>query len=179
MRIERSRALWRETSGSEVAEAALVLPIFLLVLIGIFWFGRVYNVYATINYAAMQGARTAAARTCASCGNSAYQNDATPVVAVIAQALQASKLDIGQAQAVPPPAYCMCGDCSMTVNCAKVGGAASPNVCVQFNVQLNSSNGAAGCGVAVTFQYPYNLLLPFVSVSQITLNSQAQTVGEF
>jgi len=177
--MHRWKSIVGETGGSEVAEAALVLPIFLLLLIGIFWLGRVYNVYATINYAAMDGARTAATRSCASCGNQAYQNDATPVVNVISADLQASRLDITQAQSVPPPAYCMCGDCGTTPSCARVGGAPSSNVCVQFNVQLSSTNGSAGCGVAVTFKYPYNLLLPFVSISQITLQSQAQTVGEF
>lgn len=184
--MRKAKAIFDQTAGAEVAEAALVLPIFFLLLIGIFWLGRVYNVYATINYAARQGARVAASRSCASCGdankpgNSGYSNDAAPVVDAISQVLQAANLDINQAKAISPPAYCACGgSCSTTVSCAKVGGSSSPNVCVQFNVQLNPSNGAAGCGVSVTFQYPYNVPLPFVSVNSITLTSQAQTVGEF
>ena len=31
------------TTGSEIAEAALVLPIFFLIMLGIYWFGRAFN----------------------------------------------------------------------------------------------------------------------------------------
>jgi Flp pilus assembly protein TadG len=173
------KSLFRQTAGAEIAEAALVLPIFLLLLLGIFWFGRAYNVYATINFAAREGARVAAARTCASCGNTGYATDATPVVTAIGQALQASNLDITQAKAVTPT-YCPCGgSCATTVSCAPVGGGVSPNVCVQFNVQLNAADANVGCGVVVTFQYPYNVVLPFMNIRKLDLQSQVQAVGEF
>jgi Flp pilus assembly protein TadG len=53
------------TTGSEIAEAALVLPILFMLLLGIYWFGRAFNVYATINHAAREGARVAVAQSCA------------------------------------------------------------------------------------------------------------------
>ena len=51
-------------AGSEIAEAALVVPIFFMLMIGIYWFGRAFNVYSTINHAAREGARAATAQTC-------------------------------------------------------------------------------------------------------------------
>jgi uncharacterized iron-regulated membrane protein len=53
--------------GSEIAEAALVIPIFFMIMLGIYWFGRAFNTYATINHAAREGARLAVAQTCATC----------------------------------------------------------------------------------------------------------------
>ena len=63
------------TTGSEIAEAALVLPIFFLIMLGIYWFGRAFNTYATINHAAREGARVGVAQTCATCGNATAVTD--------------------------------------------------------------------------------------------------------
>ena len=49
------------TAGAEIAETAVVLPLLFTVLLGIFFFGRAYNIYGTITQAAMQGARAAVA----------------------------------------------------------------------------------------------------------------------
>ncbi|MBV9573844.1 MAG: pilus assembly protein, partial [Acidobacteriales bacterium] len=46
----------RETSGQEIAEAALVLPMLFLLFLGIFWVARAYNIYATVTQAARAGA---------------------------------------------------------------------------------------------------------------------------
>src|SRR5580704_2962396 len=56
------------TIGSEIAEAALVIPIFFMVMLGIYWFGRAFNTYATINHAAREGARLGIVQGCATCG---------------------------------------------------------------------------------------------------------------
>ena len=58
-----------ETVGAEIAEAAVVLPLVFMLILGIYWFGRAYNIYATITHAAREGARAATAQTCATCGN--------------------------------------------------------------------------------------------------------------
>src|SRR5271170_1188727 len=98
------------TTASEIAEAAIVLPIFFLVLLGIYWFGRAFNTYATINHAAREGARIAVAQTCATCG--ASPNSApTPaaVASTVTQTMQASSVDptqIIQYPATPTPANC-------------------------------------------------------------------------
>ena len=57
--MDRLKRIIAETGGSEIAEAALVIPIFFLVLLGIYWFGRAFNTYATINHAAREGALAA------------------------------------------------------------------------------------------------------------------------
>ena len=67
--IERCwQRLWSETLGQDIVEAALVFPILFTILIGIFWLGRAYNIYSTINQAARVGALAAASQTCGSCG---------------------------------------------------------------------------------------------------------------
>ena len=58
-----------ETVGAEIAEAAIVLPLVFMLLLGIYWFGRAYNAYATITHAAREGARAATAPTAALLGN--------------------------------------------------------------------------------------------------------------
>ena len=36
--------LSRETRGQEIAEAALVLPIVFMLMLGIFWFGQAFSI---------------------------------------------------------------------------------------------------------------------------------------
>ena len=55
-------------AAMEMVEFAVVLPILMVMLLGIMSFARAYNVYTTITYAAQEGARVAAASTCATCG---------------------------------------------------------------------------------------------------------------
>jgi Flp pilus assembly protein TadG len=173
-----------ETTASEVAEAALVLPIVFMILMGILWFGRAYNVYATITQAAQAGARLAATNNCATCGNDSYQANPGPVTTAISQTLQASKLDPTKvSNPSPTPVFCSCGNpnCTTPVACAPVL-AGQPQVCIQFNVQLDPTIAAPGsCGVAVSFQYPYQFYFPFTSLNlqQINLNAQVRMKGEY
>lgn len=152
------RFILRETSGAEIAEAAVVLPVLFIVIMGLFYFGRAYNIYGTITQAAQQGARAAVVTQCATCGN------ATPTADVIATnyvgpALQASHLD--PTIVVPGPGIptaCQCGSvgCGSTVACDPLGIGATPSICVQQNVILtNPANATQSCGTSVTFQYPY------------------------
>ena len=62
------RRSWRECGAAEIAEAAFVLPLLFVFVLGIFQFGRMYLVYSTIQRAAMEGARAAAGSRCATCG---------------------------------------------------------------------------------------------------------------
>ena len=54
--MSRLKKIVTATTGSEIAEAALVIPIFFMIMLGIYWFGRAFNTYATINHAAREGA---------------------------------------------------------------------------------------------------------------------------
>src|SRR5271157_6473486 len=94
-RITTVARIWRglagETRAAEVAEAAAVLPLMFMVLLGIFWFGQAFSIYGTITRAAQEGARAGAAPQCSTCaaGNGAALNASNAVQA----ALAAAKLD--------------------------------------------------------------------------------------
>ena len=61
--------LLHDASGAEIAEAAVILPLLFMLLFGIMWFARAFNIYTTVNRAARQGALAEAANNCATCGN--------------------------------------------------------------------------------------------------------------
>ncbi len=156
------RRLWRETRGSEIAEAAAVLPLMFMMLLGIFWFGQAFSIYGTITRAAQDGARAGAAPYCSTCtsANSASQNAYNAVEA----ALVAAKLDASNAQYPPSTTLNACATGGGTVAC----GGASSKVCIQTGVQLsNTTGGATGvCGISVSFQYPFQFWLPFTSLNK-------------
>ena len=171
----------RGTTASEIAEAALVLPLAFMMLLGIYWFGRAFNVYATINHAAREGARAAVAQTCATCGNASML--ATSVATVVTQAMQASNVDPGQAQAYNP--YNSNAQfCTGVVQCTAVpvGATSSGIVTVCNEVQLTPPALIPPvCGVSVSFQYPYQMSLPFTSLNQqqFLLKANVQMKGEY
>lgn len=175
--------LIRGTNGSQIAEAALVMPIVFFIFLGIFWFGRAFNIYATINHAAREAARQAATSSCALCGNVDDSLNADPIATVVAKALQASKLDPTQVSQVTPT-FCTCGNltCATQVQCATVS-AGQPQVCVQFNVQLNPLATTPGsCGVSVAFRYPYQFYFfsptTYFQPYQSYLSTQVQAKSE-
>src|SRR6266550_5580313 len=94
--------------GAEIAEAALVLPLVFMFLLGIVWFGRAFQIYSAITQAAQQGAITAARPACGTCGNS-FPNDPQVKDAVYA-VTDASNLDrnlITQNPPSPMPTFCL------------------------------------------------------------------------
>jgi Flp pilus assembly protein TadG len=184
--MRRLKKIVTGTTGSEIAEAALVLPILFMLLLGIYWFGRAFNVYATINHAAREGARAGTASTCATCGTPNSPLTADGVAAQVKQSLEASHLV--PAQVAPPaslPVRTACGT-NAPVACSAVAGG-NPQVCVRFNVNLQPSaslspgSGTPACGVAVEFQYPYQFSFPFTSLNMqtITLSAGVQMAGEY
>jgi Flp pilus assembly protein TadG len=186
MKILSLRKIATGTTASEIAEAALVIPIFFMIMLGIYWFGRAFNTYATINHAAREGARVGIVQTCAMCGTPNGQPLVTTIGTRVAQALQASSLDPTQATTAGEPlARPACG--GGTTSCKSPTGVGQPNICVYYNVQLQPTatlpvnGGAPGCGVAVQFQYPYQFYLPFTSLNmqQIMLNAGVQMAGEY
>ena len=176
--MRKLRRLFFETSGAEIAETAAVLPLLFTVLLGIFFFGRAYNIYGTITQAAIQGARAAVAPTCATCTNQTLTADqiATNVVGPV---LQASHLDNTRVQPLSSTA-CACGSvgCGTTVACDPAGLSATPSICVQQNVSITGSGSSTEqCGTSVAFQYPYGFNLPFQSFT-LQLKATAQMRGE-
>jgi Flp pilus assembly protein TadG len=62
------RWLWQDR-GAQIAEFAAVAPMLVMVIFGILWFGRAFNIYTTINRAARAAAEAKVLHTCATCLN--------------------------------------------------------------------------------------------------------------
>src|SRR5215831_19794435 len=148
--IRHLRTLAYDNRGAEIAEAAAVLPLMFLFLLGIFWFGQAFSIYGAITRAAQDGARAAAAPYCATC--SSANTPATNAVNAVNTSLRASKLDPARLQApTSPQTFTACSGAS--TGCTTVAGS---NVCVQAPVQIsNTSGGSTVCDVSVSFQYPF------------------------
>ena len=136
---------FKEESGAELVEAAVVIPILLMLLLGIVSFGRAWNVYQTITRAAREGAKQAVLTPCADAtycpgattytANDIWTNFVNPV-------LDSAHLDT-----------------------TKVS---NPQITY---VQLDPNDTVPHiCGVRLTFQYPYTFSLPFTSVNLSTIN---------
>jgi Flp pilus assembly protein TadG len=163
------------TPGSQVAEAALVLPLLFMMLLGIYWFGRAFNIYATINHATQQAVRAGVTQTCATCGNTSVLSSQTPTI--ITNLMQASHVDPTQIQsyapALPP--------CPGGSTCTQATSNTNITMCSNVQISPAASPGPPVCGVAVTFQYPYQFWLPFTSLNnqQIMLKVDVQMKGEY
>lgn len=164
-----------KTDGAEIAEAALVLPLVFMLLLGIVWFGRAFNIYSTIAQAAQQGAITAARSSCATCGNGGASD--TAVDNVITGVLLSSNLDPDQIKVAANPGLPVCPSPPVPTGggCAKK----AHNVFVCRNVQLNpgATTQPTQCGTVVAFQYPFKFYLPFTSLNmqQVVMSAQAQS----
>ena len=171
------RRLAAEARGAEIAEAAAVLPLMFMMLLGIFWFGQAFSIYGAITRAAQDGARAGAAPYCATC--SSPNTAATNAVNAVNADLLVSKLDPARIPALSSaPAFNACS--GAPTSCATVSGS---NVCVQGPVLLTDTTSAgatAVCGVSVTFQYPFQFWLPFTSLNKqrILLTASAQVRSE-
>ena len=154
---------WQEDSGAELVEAAFVLPLLLMLLLGIFWVGRAYNVYETITRAAREGARYAVLPSCATCnpGNqmtetytsagttkspACVSNPTYEFTTYVAPSLVASNLDPNNK--VVQQTFC------------------------QQAVVMNptSDSSSQQCGIEVSFKYPLQLAIPFTSVNAMTID---------
>lgn len=171
-----------EIQGTEIAEAAVVLPLMFTMLLGVFWVGRAYNIYATMNHAAREGARAAANSDCATCTNQVMPADqiATNYVAPI---LRASRLDPNLVPSATPPNFCACGSltCATPVACDSAGTGAVPSICVQYDVDIGvPAHNPRSCGTAVSFRYPFQFPLPFAppGMQNFMMKTQAQAESE-
>jgi Flp pilus assembly protein TadG len=179
LNIKRIARQLGATEGTEILEAALVLPFVFMLLLGIVWFGRAFNIYSTITQAAQQGAILAARPACATCtqvspwGSTSFPSDATVTSAVDA-VLKSSNLDTAQilVSPNPPPVSCVVPPVPCTTT--------SDNITICRQVLLNFSASATQppqCGIIVSFQYPFQFYLPFTSLNmqKIILSAQAQS----
>ncbi len=151
----------------------MVLPLVFMLLLGIVWFGRAFNIYSTIQQAAQQGAIVAARSSCATCGN-AQSADST-VTGAVEAIMKSSNLDTSQIIANTPSTTNVCASPYPAGSCTTE----PDNVTVCRNVQLNSpaTTQPVQCGTAVMFQYPFTFNFPGTSLNlqQIILSAQAQS----
>lgn len=132
-RMRLWQQLRRNTRGSQLAEAAVIMPLVIAVLLGIAWFGRAFNLYATMHRAAQEAAKAYAAPTCATCTppNNFYDPASLQSV-VINPILSAAHLDPNQL------------DCVGGTNCT-----------LTRPIQLNPGQTPPEFGAIVTLSYPY------------------------
>lgn len=174
LRRKSLRLLVKGTHGAEIAEAAAVLPLMFMILLGIFWFGQAFSIYGAITRAAQEGARAGAAPPCTTCGTTVTNGLlATQAATAVTTALKASHLDPTQVQVPTPPVPTQCSGYVQSPGCGSTGAA-----CVQVPVQLvTTAQGASNdCGISVYFQYPFKFWLPFTSLNnqQILLSASAR-----
>jgi len=142
----------KEESGAELVEAAVVIPMLLMLLLGILSFGRAWNVYQTITRAAREGAKQVVLTPCA---DSTYCPGATTYTATdiwtnfVDPVLQSANLVPAGTTGIP-------------------SNLISPSITY---VQLDPNDTVPHiCGIQLSFEYPYTFSLPFTSVNLSTIN---------
>ena len=119
--------------GAEMVEMAFVLLIFLVLMMGVFEFGRAFNIYQNITNAAREGARFAVAPQRG--GTTNYPNN-TEVSDVISSFMRSSYLN---------PAV---ATINIQLNNQNIDPACTP--CV--------AGGGCACGTRVSISYPFSFL---------------------
>jgi Flp pilus assembly protein TadG len=164
LRLRVLQELIHDTRGAEIAEAAAVLPLMFMILIGIFWFGQAFSIYGAITRAAQEGARAGAASVCTTC--SAGSTPATNAVNAVTASLAIANLNISSARQPSPAPSFPASACGAGTGGPGGPGCGSGNVCVQEPVILSSTSaGTPVCGISVSFQYPFQFSLPFTSLN--------------
>jgi TadE-like protein len=134
-----------EEEGTEIAEAALVLPLVFFVMFAIFWFGRAFNISSTLARAAKEGVLAASLSTCASCGNAATSNQ--KIADAVEGVLSADKLQEANLQFYTPTEMCVATPtpvCNTTAVTASSGNSLKIKICT--GVPITCGTGGAGCG---------------------------------
>lgn len=149
-RVGRLREVAIGELGAELFEFAIAAPILLMLLIGIFWVGRAFNVYETITRAAREGARYAVLPSSAAAGNAEADTPSSSCATntnaynnYIVPALQADNLDPNNVK----------------------------NYCQKSDWLENTQ--PKQCGISISFEYQVQMTIPFTSVNATTLNIPA------
>jgi hypothetical protein len=182
------RGLARNARGSEIAETAMILPLFFIIFMAIFWFGQAFRIYSTLTHGARAGAEAAVAPVCTTCSAGAA-TPATNAQAAMYSALAAAHLDknnlVKYGTQWTPPVLCACGSVSSSCVSSSVScDNTVADVCVQKNVQLSYpiQGGMGTCGISVSarYKYPYSFPIPFTTLDlgKMLLPGQAQMRAE-
>jgi Flp pilus assembly protein TadG len=163
----------KQESGQQIAEAALVLPILFLILLGIFWFGRAFNLASTVERAAKHGIQTYH-QTCATCGNTTPTN--AQIVARVNAALQDDHLSVANVTSYSPPFACQA---TPAPTCTTLQGVeictGAPLTCGTATCQTPpvACGTDPELGVRVSFGYRFTSPLPIANLQAITLHASA------
>ena len=150
-------------SGAALVEAALVLPLLLMLLVGTVWLGRAYNVYQTITRAAREGARYAVLPSCATCNPANQMTETYTSAGTTSSPACLSAPTYEFTNYVAPSLLASQLDPNNTV--------VQQTFCQQA-VVLNptSDSSSQQCGIEVSFEYPLQLAIPFTSLNASTIN---------
>jgi len=173
------RGLNRREAGSQILEAALVLPILFLVVLAIFWFGMAFYITSTAQRAAKQGMQIAARPTCATCGNDFVSS--RQVADSVKSVLQVGHLSPSNLTSSSPPFACQA---SPAPSCRT-----SQNVQVCDGVPLTCGGAAcqdppAACGdnpslgMRVSFGYRFDAPVTIGGWRSITIPVSVQGLPE-
>ena len=185
--MSRLKKIVIESRGSEIAEAAFILPIVFMLLFGAIWFGMAFKLYSTITSAAREGARTAARGACATCTATTGWSgtnlpDDTTVQAAVYAVLKAGHVDPANIQVYTPPSLAAPIPCAAPAP-GEASSVTAGNITIIRSVALNPNGSPQQCGVVVSFQYPFGANLPFPSFTtfsrqQIVLSATGQSLME-
>ena len=166
--------------GAELAEFAVVFPLFLALLFALIWCGRALSIYGTITRAAREGARFALAPSCASCTPANIPPTDSEVGSVISGSLQVAGIDPSSIKNYSPPAtltFCTTG--------IPTGCKTTNKVQICRGVQLNSSTPPQQCGIVVSYAYRVPLsfsmqtdVSPLLKIPPVTVATSVQMTEE-
>ena len=178
--------LCRDAGGTEIAEAAMTLPLIFMFVIGILWFGLAFLIYGTLAQGTRAGAEAAVAPVCTTCsaGATPAANAQTAVHSALASA-HLNKNNLVTTNKWTPPVLCACGSQTSSTACVTAGTPQAcdgtvTDVCVQENVQLSypAAGGAGTCGTSVSarYQYPVHFSIPLTNLDlgNVLVPGQAQ-----
>src|SRR5690348_10999214 len=98
--------LWTDKSAVELVEFAIVTPLLMMVLFGMFWFGRAFNIYETLTRAAREGAAYGARPACALCGGGGVMGGfptADQIASTVTPQLQAANISVNDLAILAQP----------------------------------------------------------------------------
>lgn len=141
--FRRSSPDRRGESGADIVEAALVLPIVLMMMLGLVTLARGWDLYQSMTRAAREGVRQAVVTECAMCNGGMYYDPGSTIQSnVVFPALQA--VGINTNNSLLTSSY------------------------AQGYKMLSQSNNV--CGAYITFQYPYTIAIPFLPMNLGTVD---------
>jgi Flp pilus assembly protein TadG len=119
----------RNEKGAELVETSFVILLFVFLILGVFNFGRAYNIYQNITTAAREGARFAVAPTRGGTSNYPTEDE---VKAVINGYLQSVNLDPSSATVTITNSQTVDSSC----NCGVVGCPCGTNVALSYPITI-------------------------------------------